>query len=269
MGICTPNSNKLVGKLNRVGMKLSGKLIGTLVVEASFYNKSHQHPEGWYKETQLAVIDLQRSAYCRCAVSNSCPGLLMRLSHAVSHAGPLCLLNTWCEQGEKEQEEEEKYEYKVHIPPNLRQAWLVPDVQVLSHIVRHALFTSVAPDVPLKSKIDKHNSGALGMHASRNPPDPHKLPSYPLDTRKCTSKSQMHVWLTDLNLNLDHHMWGDRWKSPKVWMRGNCDGHQKEDHWGPSSRNADIECNFEGGGHLLLGDICPFLEIMNVRWKRP
>eukprot|EP00967_Tisochrysis_lutea_P106119 scaffold162359_cov14-Tisochrysis_lutea.AAC.1 len=34
--------------------------------------------------------------------------------------------------------------YKVHIPPSLRQACLVPDVQILSHIARHTLFTSVA-----------------------------------------------------------------------------------------------------------------------------
>eukprot|EP00983_Pelagomonas_calceolata_P071967 1151467-Pelagomonas_calceolata.AAC.1 len=36
-------------------------------------------------------------------------------------------------------------------------------------------------------KITQHNSGALGLHASRNPPDPHYLPSYPLGVLSLTT----------------------------------------------------------------------------------
>eukprot|EP00983_Pelagomonas_calceolata_P044102 1139159-Pelagomonas_calceolata.AAC.2 len=36
----------------------------------------------------------------------------------------------------------------------------------------------------------------------------------------------------------DCHRWGGRWKSPNIWMRGNCVGHQKECHWRQSSSSA-------------------------------
>eukprot|EP00983_Pelagomonas_calceolata_P056983 1144874-Pelagomonas_calceolata.AAC.2 len=44
------------------------------------------------------------------------------------------------------------------------------------------------PGVPLKLKI--LNSCALGLHASRNPPDPHQLPPYPLVRETHGSLSQ-------------------------------------------------------------------------------
>eukprot|EP00983_Pelagomonas_calceolata_P055845 1144326-Pelagomonas_calceolata.AAC.2 len=43
------------------------------------------------------------------------------------------------------------------------------------------------------------------------------------------------------------HRWGGRWKSPNIWMRGNCGGHQKEFHWGQSSNSVL---------HYLVGNEC-------------
>eukprot|EP00983_Pelagomonas_calceolata_P056089 1144438-Pelagomonas_calceolata.AAC.1 len=46
------------------------------------------------------------------------------------------------------------------------------------------------PDVPLKSINTRHKSDALGPHASKNPPDPHWLPSYSLVRETHGSLSQ-------------------------------------------------------------------------------
>eukprot|EP00983_Pelagomonas_calceolata_P097255 1158224-Pelagomonas_calceolata.AAC.2 len=54
----TPSGNKLVGILYRMGMKSVCEFNGTLVVKYQFLNC------------------LSRSACCRCAASNCCPGLV-------------------------------------------------------------------------------------------------------------------------------------------------------------------------------------------------
>eukprot|EP00983_Pelagomonas_calceolata_P102658 1158832-Pelagomonas_calceolata.AAC.2 len=93
----TPSGNKLVGILNRVGLKLVGKLNGTLLVQTQLFQLVRSMlsitcptnaQEIGMKSHSFALISLQRSACCRCAASNCCPGLV-GLSHAVSCAGPL------------------------------------------------------------------------------------------------------------------------------------------------------------------------------------
>eukprot|EP00983_Pelagomonas_calceolata_P076630 1153493-Pelagomonas_calceolata.AAC.1 len=80
--ISTPDGNKLAGILNKMGMKLTGKLNGTLVVQSQFlWSKvsSAVPPKPRrmvWRATAFALISLHRSTCCRCAASNCCPGLM-------------------------------------------------------------------------------------------------------------------------------------------------------------------------------------------------
>eukprot|EP00983_Pelagomonas_calceolata_P035727 1118333-Pelagomonas_calceolata.AAC.2 len=64
----------------------------------------------------------------------------------------------------------------------------------------------------------------------------------------CNSKQEVGMVLT---VSFDElvswpyrHRWGGRWTSPRIWMRVNCVGHQKECHGGQrsSTGSVGIEC---------------------------